>query len=421
MSLVKPAGRMADLAKIRAEKRVTYSLLADIKEQALKESGPDGDRDPFVIHPSEMAKSDWCIRATFYRMSGRPEPERKFNFVLENIFAEGHSTHSKMQRWMQNTGKLFGDWECASCKNWVKNTLAKDLPKYGCHEPAFFTQFEHVWEYKEVRLRVPGCSIVGRADGAMVDTLAEFKTVGLGTLRHEAPNLLKKYYIKEYGVYDLDRLWKELKRPLPGHVRQASIYLWLARELELPYSRMTFIYEFKPNQQVKEFSITLSEDILAPMLEKARKIDNALTHNQPPACEFGGCEQCRAYEEGADDKANNAPEPDQRAGRTVRRGSQEGEDRGAGLGTGEAGGQASGASGRTDGHERQRPDADVQPEQQVGRVRGLGAGEGAGRRVVRRGAGGEAGSTPADPEQGRQRDGDEGVRVGRRVIRRSAS
>lgn len=385
MSLVKPEGRMRDLARIRAEKRNNYSLLADIKEQALKESGPDDDRDPFVIHPSEMAKADWCIRATFWRMSGRKPADERFNFVLENIFAEGHGIHDKFQGWMHRSGKLFGDWQCLACKTWVKATLSGDLPTDGCHYDGLTsTSYDHVWAYREVRLRVPGCSIVGRADGAMVDTLAEFKSVGLGTLRVEAPNLLKKYYVKELGLYDLDRLWKELKRPLPGHIRQATIYLWLARELGLPYTRMSFIYEFKPNQQVKEFSITLSEDILQPMLDKATRVDNALKYNQPPACEFGGCKQCRAYEGDADEGSTGTPEPDKRAGRRVRRPAGEGSGSGAGLGATKAEPGASGAAGRADRPERPRADAADDAGQQVGESPGLPAQQGTGRRKVRR-------------------------------------
>jgi hypothetical protein len=195
---VKPPGRLGDLAKIRAEgRREVFQVLPAIKEVALKESGPDPDRDPFVIHPSEMAKADWCVRATFYRMSGKPEPPRRFNFVLENIFAEGNGIHSKFQSWLRGTGKLFGLWECASCKTqWTG--VSGELPSYpgDCVHCVCHLDYEngtypcghdddrlHVWEYREVRLRVPGCSIVGRADGALEDALVECKSVGIGTLR----------------------------------------------------------------------------------------------------------------------------------------------------------------------------------------------------------------------------------------------
>ena len=413
---MKPSGRLGELAKIRAENRAPVTkVLPMIKEVALKESGPDPDRDPMVIHPSEMAKADWCVRATFYRMSGKPEPDRKFNFVLENIFAEGNGIHAKFQSWLRGTGKLFGLWVCLSCgMEWTG--ISAELPTSypGCvscmcdldySNPPCGHEDErlHVWDYREVRLRVPGCAIVGRADGALEDTMVECKSVGVGTLRIEAGTLLKRYYNDEAKLYDLDRLWKELRRPFPGHIRQANIYLWLAREMGLPYTRMTFIYEFKPNQQVREYSITLSDDIMKPLLEKADKVVNALQYNRPPACEFGGCEQCRAYEggessEGSKAAADPGEQSDRPARRVVtRRTAGNGEARARGSAP-ETRRRATRAARGTDRAARPRADEAVQPAQPVERASGLSTERGAGRRTVRRAARGEADRAGADPQ-----------------------
>ena len=133
MGRVKPPGNLGELAKIRAEgKRAVIKVLPMVKEVALRESTDDGDRDPKVIHPSEMAKPDWCIRATWYRICGWPEPDRKFNFILENIFAEGNGIHAKFQSWLRGTGKYLGLWECLACgAKWTG--LSGLLPGTGCH------------------------------------------------------------------------------------------------------------------------------------------------------------------------------------------------------------------------------------------------------------------------------------------------
>src|SRR5271170_6555709 len=68
-----------------------------------------------IIFPSEMAKTTWCPRATYFRMSGVPDPASKPSFTLENVFAEGNAVHSKWQGWLSETGKLWGDWRCSRC------------------------------------------------------------------------------------------------------------------------------------------------------------------------------------------------------------------------------------------------------------------------------------------------------------------
>lgn len=389
MGHVKASGRLAERARIRSGRSEKTLLLPMMKEQALSEYGDDPDRDPGVIHPSEMCKPDWCIRATYYRISGRKPKAERFNFVLETIFATGNDSHEKYQRWLRGTGKLYGSWECLACRSWWAG-LSGDLP-IGCQEgdlpggcPA------HVWAYREVRMRQPHVEvapIVGRADGAIDNALAEVKTIGMGTLRIEAPDTLNRYYVKhgDKGLYDLDRLWKDLRRPFTGHVKQASIYLWLARERGLPFTQMNFIYEFKANQQTKEFVLMLSEDVIKPMLERARTIQVHVLVGVPPDCEFGGCKQCRAYEtEEYDDGTKEAPGAASEA-RGVVRGSSSEAERPVPPASGEAQGNPSaGPARRADGPVRpgaDEPDGRAEP---VGGVFGGTAGGGSGRRVVHR-------------------------------------
>jgi hypothetical protein len=252
------------------------------------------------IYPSEMARADWCIRATYYRVSGMAEPESNVSFSLENVFSEGNRIHSKWQGWMAKTGDLWGDWFCANCQVRYNNCL---MPGRN-YEPYLDTRSgiscHHEWEYKEVTLKSSAHRISGHADGALLskNCLVEIKSAGLGTFRFDAPNLVKEntYTISGKSIIDTEGIWKNLHRPLLAYVRQGNIYLYMAQEMGMPFDTMVFIIESKMNQQVKEFSIKISSGILSPMLDKAAEIEYALERGTPPACPFGGCAKCRAYE-----------------------------------------------------------------------------------------------------------------------------
>ena len=97
-------------------------ILPKVKDHMLKQYGYDADRDPTVIHPSEIVKADWCPRATYLRIiSGKwPDEKEKFDFVRENIFATGNDIHSKWQTRMIDAGFRSGATGSAgSCDEWV--------------------------------------------------------------------------------------------------------------------------------------------------------------------------------------------------------------------------------------------------------------------------------------------------------------
>jgi hypothetical protein len=271
-----------------------------------------------IIFPSEMAKSTWCPRATYYRMSGRPDPESFSSFTLENIFAEGNSVHSKWQGWLSDTGKLWGDWRCSRCAEYVKDSVKPgDFFSGSCvgtgwvqlKSPVGITtgftrniveEFPHDWKYKEVTLKSVSLPIAGHADGALTDhnVLIELKSVGIGSLRYEAPKLLLQHthVINGKKVVDIDGLWKDINRPLSSHLRQGNVYLWMCKEMGLPFDRISFVYEFKASQQVKEFTVGYSEEIMSPMLVTATRIKNCLEQGMIPECPFGGCSSCKPYD-----------------------------------------------------------------------------------------------------------------------------
>ena len=96
MTKLKLTGIMAEHAKNKAAPGI---ILPKVKDHMLKAFGWDADRDPTVIHPSELAKADWCPLATYRRIvSGAWPPDPgKFDFVRENIFATGNDIHAKWQ------------------------------------------------------------------------------------------------------------------------------------------------------------------------------------------------------------------------------------------------------------------------------------------------------------------------------------
>lgn len=283
-------GKLADRAR---ETGVVIPIVA----AHLRNRTPEFRRQD-IIHPSEMAKADWCPVATYnHILHGKPREELKF--TQENIFAEGNAIHHKWQTWLKESGKLWGIWKCQICHKQLQCSS-------GALEPADEYDYcpvcrpdliRHRWDYREIPLRSTSHIIAGFADGGILDEncLIELKSVGLGTLRMEEPALLNRHRVKtadDKWITDIDGLWKNIRRPTPSHMRQGQIYLWLAREMGLPFTKIQFVYEFKPNQQVKEFSVSLNEEILAPLLDKALRIKHAIERGKPPVCELEECKSC---------------------------------------------------------------------------------------------------------------------------------
>jgi len=295
---VKPVGRMRDRAKIKKEGGV---LLPELKKVALAEFN-DHSHSTDHIYPSEMARSDWCPRATYYRISTGVVIDEDFSFTLESIFDEGHSVEQKWQRRMRQTGKLWGVWRCICCGKQTGNELE---PLMYDQEHDYTQCYGHLWEYKEVALEDTPLRLRGREDGAMgyPGYLVEIKTIGPGTVRRDAPKLMAQHYYKDIGVYDYDSIWKDLRRPFVSHIRQTNIYLYMARSMGLDFSTAVLLYEFKSNQQTKEFTVKLTPSIYEPLLDKAQSIVDALDGAAPvPACPFDGqdedtgCAKCKVYE-----------------------------------------------------------------------------------------------------------------------------
>ncbi len=180
-----------ELKKFLDAKKTEPRLLGDVERYLMrKEPSP---RRTDVLHPSEIIKSDWCHRYAFYLLKGGESKKEKPSLRLQNIFDEGHAIHAKWQNRFREMGVLYGMWHGPIGKGWnvASNVDSED-------------------EYLEVPLKDEALRIHGHADGWIKgignDCLIEIKSIGAGTLRFEAPDLLLD------ANNDLTKAWKGIRK-----------------------------------------------------------------------------------------------------------------------------------------------------------------------------------------------------------------
>ncbi|AZM47775.1 hypothetical protein DMB38_20070 [Streptomyces sp. WAC 06738] len=283
--------------------KIAEPLFGDVQKHVLEKAARPSGRRQDVLHPSEMVKSDWCHLAAFHRLRLEVEPaeKSKTTFTRENIFEEGHRTHSKWQRWLTEMGRLAGDWHCLFCDGYFWAEETPEACEY-CSAPTSCI------EYAEVPLNAHPLLIGGKADGfsPQDSALIEIKTLGLGSLRYERPEFLERYIVEtDHGrLPDMTRLWRDFRRPLPAAVRQVQLYMYIANHFEdLPAERTIFFYDFKPTQETKSFTVAYDESFSEPLIEAATAIVDCLQTDTPPFCNLNGragCASCLEFKE--DDK-----------------------------------------------------------------------------------------------------------------------
>ena len=276
----KPSGTLKRFIEVsKTETRVIGSV-----ERHILSKPRDKSRRTDVLHPSEMAGNDWCYRASYFQLLGvTPNETRKVGLKLMSIFEEGHSIHAKWQKWFQEMGVLFGKWYCIDCEEafWGGS---------DCHEGPL--------EYREVPLFYEPLRISGHSDGWLVGLggplMLEIKSVGVGTLRYECPELLAE------NNYDFDKTWKAITAPFMKHITQVQIYMKLAELLgydDIPQEAV-LIYEAKPNQEYKEFVVRKSDFGITHLFEAAQMIVDSIKAGTPPVCNIkaDGCAKCKGLE-----------------------------------------------------------------------------------------------------------------------------
>jgi hypothetical protein len=153
--------------------------------------------------------------------------------------------------------------------------------------------------YDEVPLHDPSLRMAGHGDGLDEENaLIEIKSIGVNTLRFEAPQLLADhtYRLNVNGrvreFIDHDALWDSIRVPFPSHIRQAHFY----SHMGAPPDEI-FIYECKWNQKVKEMVVKYRPERIAERLDQCSQVCWALEGGRIPECPFDGCADCKRYEE----------------------------------------------------------------------------------------------------------------------------
>ena len=160
-------------------------------------------------------------------------------------------------------------------------------------------------KYAEVPLSHDRLRFGGHADGWLIGyndpLLLEVKSVGEGTIRWEAPEMLYE------NNNDWMKAWDQLTMPFTSHIMQAQIYLKLLEIIhnEDPYpyeppKEILFLYENKSNQTQKEFVIPKSDFGIKEKFEAVDRILECIERGQAPACNVKGhelCKSCEGYSE----------------------------------------------------------------------------------------------------------------------------
>lgn len=275
-----------DLWKFLDAKAKPTRLLGDIERHLLKR--PVGDRDYTVLHPSDMIKRDWCKRSSYFLLRGHERIAEKPNLKLQSIFDEGHAIHAKWQSWFQEMGVLHGKFRCVSCHEITWGTSPSECSKCGWK----------TLEYAEVTLVDKDLRIAGHTDGWIKgigdDCLIEIKSIGPGTIRAEAPELMMD------ADGDFMKAWNSVRKPFGPHVLQGQIYLELMKRMGNPVDEIVFLYELKADQSYKEFAVKADYELVQHVFDGAKSVVDAVAAGIVPECSNNPgsiCKQCAPYKE----------------------------------------------------------------------------------------------------------------------------
>lgn len=282
----------SDLARFFETKKSEKRILGHVERMIL--ARPAGDRSTTVIHPSEVIKRDFCRRQSFFLLSGVTKIAEKIPLRLQNIFDEGHMIHAKWQAYFQELGVLHGQFKCDICDKMTWGTSPEACEHCGAGKNKLV--------YAEVTLSHDPLRIKGHTDGWVrgidKDVLIEIKSVGPGTIRSEAPQLMQE------ADGDFMKAWKNIRRPFSPHILQGQMYLELMdrmghrNEDGSPIDEIVFIYELKADQDFKEFTIKRDFELVRHVFENCQKVVDAVEAGVEPECNNnpgGTCKYCDAY------------------------------------------------------------------------------------------------------------------------------
>jgi len=277
-----------DLRRFLDAKAKPSRLMGDVERYLL--ARPDGDRRTDVLHPSEIIKKDFCKRGSYFLMTGHKKIAEKHPMKLQSIFDTGHAIHAKWQKYFQEMGVLHGKFKCVVCDKITWGTSPAECEH--CQAPSAKL------DYNEVTLTDDDLRIAGHTDGWIKgledDCLIEIKSVGPGTIRSEAPQLMSDV------DNDPQKAWGNVRRPFPSHVLQGQMYLELMKRMGNPVNEIVFIYEWKADQSFKEFTIRPDFELVRHIFDKAQSVIDSVDAKAVPVCNNnpgGTCKQCSPYKE----------------------------------------------------------------------------------------------------------------------------
>lgn len=283
----------SNLQKFLDAKKPETRLLGSIERHLL--ARPVGDRSTTVLHPSEIIKRDWCKRGSYFLLKGHTKIAEKPALRLQSIFDEGHYIHAKWQNYFQEMGNLHGKFKCNVCDHVTWGTSPSECEV--CQAPA------SKLVYAEVTLFDDALRIKGHTDGWVKgigdDCLIEIKSIGPGTIRAEAPQLMPE------ADGDFMKAWKNVRRPFSSHILQGQVYLELMKRMGHDVTEIVFLYELKADQSYKEFAIKADFELVRHVFDNAKLVVDAVESNTIPACsgnpsdfpDTGTCKQCAPYKE----------------------------------------------------------------------------------------------------------------------------
>lgn len=278
------------MKKFLDAKKVPTRILGNVERHLM--SRPPENRSTTVLHPSEIIKPDFCLRASWFLMSGTPSRAERPSLKMQAIFDHGHAVHDKWQRWLYEMGVMYGKFLCLSC----------DAITFGLSPATCDSCGGSRLKYDEVSLRDDSLRIAGHTDGHVRglgdDFLLEIKTIGTGTLRWMAPNLVAQ------ANGDMMRAWELVKAPFGSHVLQVQVYLELADRMGItdldgaPIDEAVFIYEMKADNSYKEFTRKRDFELVRHVFDKAERVIDYVNRKVEPDCTnnpAGKCKQCENY------------------------------------------------------------------------------------------------------------------------------
>ena len=260
-------------------------LIGPLNEQLLALAAKEaGDRRDQKFHPSQLS-TGFCPREwALFQYEPGYEMTKLAGITGRSmrIFANGHSLHERVQRWLGDAGLLWGWWTYRDADGKVQHRYGwkpKDAPEA---------------KYDELVLVHPDDHILGATDGIVYAKKAKL--------------VLEVKSINERGFGEL----KTDGKPKDSHIQQSDIYLHCLLDAQkrdmastsnmpafdqLPYEGTLILYENKNTQELLEFFVPIDHDRIAKMMADHRpRMQAALAYGQGGP--LPGC-RCRVGKQSA--------------------------------------------------------------------------------------------------------------------------